>query len=194
MFILGFNILGHLNKDATSVENLGLALWRLVIASGILSSVMGVVNIVAVSCLFPSAISRSWHCNRLMCSVIPSLVLLAVKFEVMAQQAPKRMPSQAIASQVVPFVGYPHRLYHRITLLQLQQSDTSPVLASSFLFACPVFQSLLQSIALSSRNGRQEALLYSRKFRDHLLRCIPHTIMERRLHTQHPQDIALQAM
>ena len=49
MFILGFNILGHLNKDATSVENLGLALWRLVIASGILSSIMGVANIVAVS-------------------------------------------------------------------------------------------------------------------------------------------------
>lgn len=49
MVILGFNILGHLNKEATSVENLGLPLWRIVIASGIVTSIMGFVNIVAVS-------------------------------------------------------------------------------------------------------------------------------------------------
>lgn len=51
MIILGFNVLGHLNKAATSVENLGLPLWRLVIASGILTSIMGFFNIVAVSSL-----------------------------------------------------------------------------------------------------------------------------------------------
>jgi hypothetical protein len=53
MIILGFNILGHLNKDATSVEKLGLPLWRLVIASGILTSIMGFGNIIAVSQIQP---------------------------------------------------------------------------------------------------------------------------------------------
>ena len=47
MIVLGFNILGNLNKSATSVSNLGLPLWRIVIASGILSSLMGLFNIVA---------------------------------------------------------------------------------------------------------------------------------------------------
>ena len=49
MVVLGFNILGNLNKDATSEESLGLPLWRIVIASGILTSVMGVANVIAVS-------------------------------------------------------------------------------------------------------------------------------------------------
>jgi len=49
MVILGFNILGHLNKEATSVEKLGLPLWRIVIASGVVTSIMGFVNITAVS-------------------------------------------------------------------------------------------------------------------------------------------------
>lgn len=48
MLVLGFNILGNLNKAATSVQNLGLPLWRVVIAGGILNSIFGVVNIVAV--------------------------------------------------------------------------------------------------------------------------------------------------
>ncbi|TVY50038.1 hypothetical protein LOCC1_G000159 [Lachnellula occidentalis] len=47
MIILGFNILGNLNKGATSVENLGLPLWRIVIASGILSALIGLFNIIA---------------------------------------------------------------------------------------------------------------------------------------------------
>ena len=47
MIALGFNILGNLNKSATSVSNLGLPLWRIVIASGILSSLMGLFNIIA---------------------------------------------------------------------------------------------------------------------------------------------------
>jgi hypothetical protein len=49
MIVLGLNVLGNLNKSATSVENLGLPLWRLVIASGILAMVIGAFNIVAVS-------------------------------------------------------------------------------------------------------------------------------------------------
>lgn len=47
MLILGFNTLGNLNKQATSVENLGLALWRIVIAAGILATIIGVANIIA---------------------------------------------------------------------------------------------------------------------------------------------------
>jgi len=54
MIILGFNILGNLNKAATSVESLGLPLWRIVIASGILTSIMGFFNIIAVSLSFES--------------------------------------------------------------------------------------------------------------------------------------------
>ena len=47
MIVLGFNILGNLNKSATSVQSLGLPLWRIVIASGILSALMGLFNIIA---------------------------------------------------------------------------------------------------------------------------------------------------
>lgn len=49
MVILGVSILGNLNKEATSQESLGLAFWRIVISSGIVVLVMGVVNIFAVS-------------------------------------------------------------------------------------------------------------------------------------------------
>jgi hypothetical protein len=48
MVILGFNILGNLNKPATSIANLGLPLWRIVIAGGILTTVLGFSNIIAV--------------------------------------------------------------------------------------------------------------------------------------------------
>lgn len=54
MIALGFNILGNLNKAATSVQSLGLPLWRVVIASGILSSLAGLFNVIA-TCVF---------CNR----------------------------------------------------------------------------------------------------------------------------------
>ncbi|KAI6714352.1 hypothetical protein JHW43_003166 [Diplocarpon mali] len=47
MIVLGFNILGNLNKEATSVKNLGLPMWRVVISSGILTALMGFFNIVA---------------------------------------------------------------------------------------------------------------------------------------------------
>lgn len=58
MLILGFNILGNLNKGATSAEEMGLPLWRIVIASGVLSSVMGVANIIAVSSPFILSTAR----------------------------------------------------------------------------------------------------------------------------------------
>ena len=51
MIIIGVSILGNLNKQATSEGSLGTTFWRLVIASGIIVSILGVANIFAVSCL-----------------------------------------------------------------------------------------------------------------------------------------------
>lgn len=48
MVFLGNSILGNLNKEATSQESLGMAFWRLVIASGIVVLVLGPINILAV--------------------------------------------------------------------------------------------------------------------------------------------------
>jgi hypothetical protein len=48
MIVLGFDTLGNLNKPATSSDNLGLPLWRVVIAGGILSALFGLFNIIAV--------------------------------------------------------------------------------------------------------------------------------------------------
>ena len=45
LIVLGINILGNLNKEATSQKSLGLAFWRIVISSGIVVLVMGFVNI-----------------------------------------------------------------------------------------------------------------------------------------------------
>ena len=49
MIVLGVNMLGNLNKDATSQKSLGLAFWRIVISSGILIFILGWLNLVAVS-------------------------------------------------------------------------------------------------------------------------------------------------
>ena len=48
MIVLGLNILGNMNKEATSQQSLGLAFWRLVLASGVLVFVVGFFNIIAV--------------------------------------------------------------------------------------------------------------------------------------------------
>ncbi|KAK5116630.1 hypothetical protein LTR62_007304 [Meristemomyces frigidus] len=47
MIVLGVNMLGNLNKPATSQQSLGLAFWRIVIASGIVIFILGFVNLVA---------------------------------------------------------------------------------------------------------------------------------------------------
>ncbi|PMD44072.1 hypothetical protein L207DRAFT_453460 [Hyaloscypha variabilis F] len=47
MIALGFITLGNLNKVATSVQSLGLPMWRVVIASGILNSLFGLFNLIA---------------------------------------------------------------------------------------------------------------------------------------------------
>jgi hypothetical protein len=48
MMVLGLNLLGNMNKQATSQESLGLPFWRLLLASGILAIVIGFFNVVAV--------------------------------------------------------------------------------------------------------------------------------------------------
>ncbi|KAM0715260.1 hypothetical protein Q7P37_008758 [Cladosporium fusiforme] len=47
MLVLGINMLGNLNKEATSQESLGLAFWRIVIASGIIIFILGWLNLLA---------------------------------------------------------------------------------------------------------------------------------------------------
>jgi hypothetical protein len=47
MIVLGINILGNLNKSPTTEEKLGLAMWRVAIAAGILSLTIGVFNIIS---------------------------------------------------------------------------------------------------------------------------------------------------
>lgn len=57
MIVLGLNILGNLNKPATSQASLGLGFWRIVIGSGVIVFVLGFFNLVAVSssatCVYP---------------------------------------------------------------------------------------------------------------------------------------------
>ncbi|KAM7217766.1 hypothetical protein V8F06_006900 [Rhypophila decipiens] len=47
MFLIGCSILGDLVKPAYSLNTLGLAMWRLVLSAGILSTTFGVFNIVS---------------------------------------------------------------------------------------------------------------------------------------------------
>ncbi|KIW05267.1 uncharacterized protein PV09_03799 [Verruconis gallopava] len=47
MIILGNNILGNLNKEATSQKSLGLPFWRIVIGSGVIVFSLGFINIIA---------------------------------------------------------------------------------------------------------------------------------------------------
>ncbi|KAK4549711.1 hypothetical protein LTR36_005012 [Oleoguttula mirabilis] len=47
MIVLGINMLGNLNKPATSEKSLGLPFWRIVIGSGIIIFILGFVNLIA---------------------------------------------------------------------------------------------------------------------------------------------------
>lgn len=49
MMVIGLNMLGNMNKEATSQQSLTMPFWRLLVASGILAVVIGFFNIVAVS-------------------------------------------------------------------------------------------------------------------------------------------------
>lgn len=57
MIVLGLNMLGNMNKEATSKESLGLPFWRLLVASGILALIIGTFNIIAVSQMNPALLS-----------------------------------------------------------------------------------------------------------------------------------------
>ena len=48
MMVIGLNMLGNMNKAATSQESLSMPFWRLLVASGILAVVIGFFNVVAV--------------------------------------------------------------------------------------------------------------------------------------------------
>ena len=48
MIVIGNNLLGNLNKEATSQENLGMPFWRIVIGAGVIVFAMGFINIIAV--------------------------------------------------------------------------------------------------------------------------------------------------
>ncbi|PSN63973.1 hypothetical protein BS50DRAFT_94084 [Corynespora cassiicola Philippines] len=47
MMVLGLNLLGNMNKEATSQDSLGMPFWRLLVASGILAIVIGFFNVIA---------------------------------------------------------------------------------------------------------------------------------------------------
>ncbi|KAF1960356.1 hypothetical protein CC80DRAFT_466145 [Byssothecium circinans] len=47
MMVLGLNMLGNMNKEATSQESLGMPFWRLLVAAGILAIVIGFFNVIA---------------------------------------------------------------------------------------------------------------------------------------------------
>ena len=49
MIVLGVSILGNMNKQATSQASLGLPYWRIVISTGILVAILGILNVIAVS-------------------------------------------------------------------------------------------------------------------------------------------------
>lgn len=62
MVVLGVNVLGHLNKESLSQENMGLAFWRIVLAAGVLAFIIGLFNVIAVS-PFPLPILPLHQCS-----------------------------------------------------------------------------------------------------------------------------------
>ncbi|CAA9964098.1 hypothetical protein PTMSG1_07457 [Pyrenophora teres f. maculata] len=47
MMVIGLNMLGNMNKEATSQKSLTMPFWRLLVASGILAIIIGFFNVVA---------------------------------------------------------------------------------------------------------------------------------------------------
>jgi hypothetical protein len=92
MILLGNAILGNLNKEATSQESLGLAFWRIVIASGIVVIVMGFVNLFSVSICFTSVWSDSQliSCFRVTSSATPRSASMQGRSDLMAQLQSRR--------------------------------------------------------------------------------------------------------
>jgi hypothetical protein len=68
MMVLGLNMLGNMNKQATSQESLGLPFWRLLVASGILAIVIGFFNVVAVRLFYTPLIFQQNTKSRIRAS------------------------------------------------------------------------------------------------------------------------------
>jgi len=64
MVILGVTVLGDLNTPAASQEALSLPFWRIVVSSGILAMVLGVLNFVAVSAIHSAHPLEKWISNN----------------------------------------------------------------------------------------------------------------------------------
>jgi hypothetical protein len=47
MMVIGLNLLGNMNKEATSQKSLTMPFWRLLVASGVLAVVIGLFNVIA---------------------------------------------------------------------------------------------------------------------------------------------------
>jgi hypothetical protein len=90
MILLGNAILGNLNKEATSQESLGLAFWRIVIASGIVVIVMGFVNLFSVSPHIWVVRILANSCFRATSSAIRRLASMHDKSDLMAQSQSRR--------------------------------------------------------------------------------------------------------
>lgn len=48
MIIMGVSVLGNLNNNDYSSDNMGMPFWRIVASAGILAMTMGIVNFIAV--------------------------------------------------------------------------------------------------------------------------------------------------
>jgi hypothetical protein len=48
MIIMGVSVLGNLNNDDYSEDNMGMPFWRIVASAGIMAMTMGIVNFIAV--------------------------------------------------------------------------------------------------------------------------------------------------
>lgn len=86
LIIMGCQMLGNLNKDATSQEKLGLPFWRVIVAAGILGFVLGFFNLV-VHFLF-----------RLPRKGITSRMIRAHGAKVLVDDLPKSMRSASSGS------------------------------------------------------------------------------------------------
>lgn len=49
MMILGISTLGNLNTPAMIQEKIGMVFWRIIASAGILSMVLGIINVLVVS-------------------------------------------------------------------------------------------------------------------------------------------------
>ncbi|KAL2073809.1 hypothetical protein VTL71DRAFT_11135 [Oculimacula yallundae] len=102
MIVLGFNILGNLNKAATSVENLGLPMWRIVISSGVLTAVMGFFNIIATYVFCDSKLSITGRQVRSHGASVPKEPSTHTKTFSLSSTSSRRSTSESLPSYNAP--------------------------------------------------------------------------------------------